>query len=166
MKTYSEKKNEPPFDWFKALSQKITKKFKLPEELREKSADWVTCACGNQCAIIPRDEDGMPLDDVLIDLGTEFNQNVEDIFEYQDDVVLANHSRKEAIETLRKIEERSAEIIREIQAPPPPTQTGYAVEIYETSWEQDSCHFTEKRAATTAAKLKKETGFPVRVRPL
>lgn len=50
-KTYSETRDEAPFDWHQAL--------RFPEmhdhpRLCDMAASWVTCACGNQCAIIPR----------------------------------------------------------------------------------------------------------------
>lgn len=77
-KTYAESNGIPAFDWNDALDH--------PGEfidLHLKSRDWVTCACGNQCAIIPRHKEAMgfqqrgePKDDSLSDLGCEFHECV------------------------------------------------------------------------------------------
>lgn len=69
MKTYSESRSVPAFNWHHALEH--------PEEysrgeLCEKASAWVTCACGNQCDIIPRFKDGEPRDKELRDSGRLF----------------------------------------------------------------------------------------------
>lgn len=94
--TYAETQNRPPFDWWKAL--------KNPEnydhsKLIDLAADWVTCATGNLCALIGRNQSGVPDDEQLYILGGQFCWHVEGKeWEY-------------AKETLLKIEVRSAEII-------------------------------------------------------
>ncbi len=71
MTTYAESKGQPPFDWNTFLSKALTAE--LPKEewdaMEAFSADWITCATGNQCAIIPRDGIGMPENVVAAKLG-------------------------------------------------------------------------------------------------
>lgn len=68
------------------------------------SASWVTCACGEQCAIIPRDGSGKPLDPELAKYGVGFNAAIED------------QDRATARFYLNKIEERASVLIKEIEA--------------------------------------------------
>ena len=63
---------------------------------------WVTCACGNQCSIIPRDENGGPLDPTLKQLGYEFNH------------LIKGKAWVEAKKVLERIEIRSAQLLEEI----------------------------------------------------
>ena len=98
----------PVFDWYKALKKrKITSS--QWEDMKERSLSWVTCACGNQCAIIPRDiiphnrVPSRPLDSKLYKLGDDFANAVID-----EDV-------KGALGLLDAIELRSAELIAEIK---------------------------------------------------
>lgn len=98
--TYAESIGDRSFNWFKALSApKITRvEWKL---LHGKASSWTTCACGNQCAILPRDDDGGPDDDRLYYLGITFYVRVR------------RRDRAGAIETLHAIEKRSAFLIAE-----------------------------------------------------
>jgi len=64
------------------------------------SMEWVTCACGNQCELVPRDTDGAPFDSLLHRLGQEFPRRISDF-----EII-------EAEFTLRKIEKRSIEVLR------------------------------------------------------
>ena len=68
MKTFAEAKGEKPFNWYDELSQDVITSSKWGE-LKEKAKNWTTCACGNQCAIIPRDGSGEPDDAILATLG-------------------------------------------------------------------------------------------------
>ena len=102
-KTYSEEKGEEVFDWNKALSAKRISD-KTWDELVKKAGDWVTCACGNQCAIIPRNEDGEPKDKVLTLLG-----GIEGFFG-----AIRNRDREYAIELLALIETRSEQLIKKL----------------------------------------------------
>jgi hypothetical protein len=95
MKTYAEKNKRKPFNWFKALTDKKAN-FK---RLSQKSVSWTTCACGNQCDIIPRTEMGAPKDDQLANLGVSFHEAVLD------------RDRKKAISILHQIEKRSSILI-------------------------------------------------------
>lgn len=101
-KTYSEFKGEKPFDWNEFLS----KEQHSAEEHNNAhllSKSWITCACGNQCSIIPRDNLGMPLDNRLRILGVDFTYNL-----YH-----CNFGTCKSI--LKQIEERSAFLIKEIK---------------------------------------------------
>lgn len=72
---YVEAQHEIPFDWNTFLAQDNID----PEDwdyAEEEAASWVTCACGNQCAVLPRDSAGEPLDKQLAVLGTDFYRNV------------------------------------------------------------------------------------------
>lgn len=100
--TYTEEKGKKPFDWNVFLD----KEYITDEEWEEASIlanNWITCACGNQCVIIKRDFDGAPIDVILEELGVNFATFIE----YQD-VVGAKM-------TLNEIENRSAELIKEIR---------------------------------------------------
>jgi hypothetical protein len=93
MKTYSEENYAHPFDWKEALSKPFSD-IDWPE-LEAKSGKWVTCACGNQCATLPRDNDGTPKDLILRNLGVDFDRAV------------TFRSESEALNILEQIEERS-----------------------------------------------------------
>jgi hypothetical protein len=101
MNTYSQKQGKTPFDWRAFLNQ---------SEISDASAkwaesqakEWVTCACGNQCDIIPRTGSGAPRDAILNQLGG-------------DEGFYAAVSKKdwaEAINFLDMIEVRSAYLIK------------------------------------------------------
>lgn len=64
-KTYVEVRGKKPFNWYKALNEKEIDW----EDLKNMASNWVTCACGNQCDVIPRDFKGEPEDSVLSALG-------------------------------------------------------------------------------------------------
>jgi hypothetical protein len=113
-KTFAETQGCAPFDWNKELTAAIAR---FPgrqehEKMVQLAAKWPTCACGNQCAIIPRWEEnelpytvgaipGMPKDDYLAILGIDFHQQI----------VRCNY--REALEILHDIEHFSALIVRE-----------------------------------------------------
>lgn len=102
MNTYSEHRKKKSFDWNAFLDKAI--KEGLTDKEHDKacklSASWVTCACGNQCEIIPRERNGEPLDGELYSFGLTFNEEIED-YRYRD-----------AKKTLSMIEKRSAKLIK------------------------------------------------------
>lgn len=113
-KTYTEIREELPFNWLNALKALIEKE-NNPDNIHDKeylekldnlASDWVTCACGNQCSIIPRNAHGVPRDNTLKWLGCTFYAQI------------SNWRFKDALETLLLIEERSAQIISEINPKP------------------------------------------------
>lgn len=77
-KTYVESQNQPAFDWNKALANPPDQYTDEHQDLKLQADDWVTCACGNQCAIIPRYSAGGPRDDTLRHLGLKFSDNIYD----------------------------------------------------------------------------------------
>lgn len=101
-KTYIETVGGKPFDWWDALNN--PEKYKDDDvDLPEISGDWITCACGNQCDVIPRESSGKPKDLILIDLGYEFHNLIKD------------QNWDDAKEILSQIEERSSFLIAEIK---------------------------------------------------
>ncbi len=130
---YSVKAGEQAFDWRKALKRAISRKQKKSPSLEEKSKSWVTCACGNQCSVIPRGHRGAPRDGILNDLGVLFFQNIE------------GGKFKEALVTLDRIEERSIKLIKVINA----------LEVTKT-YHANSISSLEKRIAALQDKLRKE----------
>jgi len=102
MKTYSETQGHEPFDWRKALENPPEIDTPEHDELISLSEKWVTCACGNLCDAIPRDEDGTPNDLILKNLGVNFDHCVE------------NCEWEIAKEILKLIEKRSSEILKEM----------------------------------------------------
>lgn len=114
---FVEVKAEKPFDWNKFLKNASRRKTPLSEEehiqVSKRSQSWVTCACGNQCAIIPRwsyDDTNMPhwaelnspKDKKLNTWGIQFFRAVD------------AQKWKKAKEILNKIEGRSIVLIRQI----------------------------------------------------
>lgn len=107
-KTYAETQNEAPFDWNKALANPPDYGSPDYDNLYILSGDWTTCACGNECAIIPRYKQdslrfakGQPKDEALADLGHRFHNQIT-MAEWED-----------AKETLQAIEARSAILIQQ-----------------------------------------------------
>lgn len=102
LEKYVEVRGKEPFNWNKAIAAMIkgNKDDKYnAKDLYDRSGDWVTCACGNLCDIIPRDVDGTPYDGRLEDLGFIFHQDV------------AIEDWHKAKLTLSQIEKRSAVLI-------------------------------------------------------
>jgi hypothetical protein len=79
-----------------------------------KSENWITCACGNQCDIIPRNGNGKPDDPLLLELGIRFFGAIRAMLDDEGEDFVA--AREYAKKILMDIEKRSAELIAEIQA--------------------------------------------------
>ena len=119
MKTYAETKKKEKFNWNKFLDARISEQSKgitccdqmSPTEVKKAkqefkkeikmAGEWVTCACGNQCDILERDDEGEPVDGELSELGSNFYCDIYDL-----DWVSAKN-------TLKQIEERSENLIYE-----------------------------------------------------
>lgn len=107
--TYAESKNKPTFDWAAALDNAIMRGATRDERdnMIRLARNWVTCAVGNQCDLIPRVKSGHfpghPVDVELQNLGLVFCSHIEygDFYEARD--------------TLLAIESRSAALIADIQ---------------------------------------------------
>ena len=130
LKTYSEELGEKPIDWRAWINREIARigdRITLgrgdhrfdSEEMYAKSGSWVTCACGNQCSIIPRVEGGVvqgePEDSMLAMLGIEFHHAISrlPILVFYDGETMFEHVGflSRALELLEKIEARSAVLI-------------------------------------------------------
>lgn len=121
MKSYCETQQNETFDWNLFLQQKTINE-QQHNDACKRAMSWVTCACGQQCHIIPRLEKGdmiknefgiktevqqhligCPVDDELQRLGSQF-------YTY-----IYNCMYKNAKQVLRLIEIRSNELITEIK---------------------------------------------------
>lgn len=78
------------------------------------SGHWVTCACGNQCSIIPRDASGEPYNDKLNVLGLEFFEHVERAEWRINEKSSPYHALRSAAATLNKIEKESTKLVKDI----------------------------------------------------
>jgi hypothetical protein len=110
-KTYTEVRGEKPFDWNKALAPDFSEmSFRQMDKMHVLSKSWVTCAVGNQCAIIPRGRLGVPQDSELEELGSEFHRIIR-AMRVANNRSDGNIHRRDAIDVLRKIEKLSAILI-------------------------------------------------------
>jgi hypothetical protein len=119
MQTYCESKTGRSINWYDRLNElKELQRLRLTtvradREYREKqnlahrdSLRWVTCACGNTCDILPREDGGLcgpgrPKDFILAELGGQFP------------VYIGGGRYDEGLECLDKIEARAAILIEE-----------------------------------------------------
>lgn len=102
MKTYAESKTRRAFDWNTALRNAIDGSQEDRYKMTTLAANWITCACGNLCSVIPRDHHGAPLDKDLRELGAAFYNRV------------GAGDYETALETLQYIEARSQVLLEEI----------------------------------------------------
>jgi hypothetical protein len=74
-KTYAERRSRKMINWNDVIENRIngTSDHYTTHDLAQYAGSWVTCACGNQCEIIPRNGDGSPQDEELSDLGIDFS---------------------------------------------------------------------------------------------
>ena len=77
LKPYATTKRRKFFDWNAFLAQDTIKAADWVKA-KVRAGSWVSCACGNQCAIIPRNNDGQPLDNSLYHSGMQFYQAIQD----------------------------------------------------------------------------------------
>lgn len=120
---YVETKHKPVFNWHHFLRQEDYTHDEL-DDARDLAVNWVTCAVGHQCAIIPRDEDGWPLDKILQDRGQAFYDLLDSWdnaysyhYDEEEDGKPFNHKayQEKALALLLEIEQRSAELIQQIK---------------------------------------------------
>ncbi len=102
MKTYAETKRKKPFNWFTFL-RKNKKTTREITKAIHRARDWITCACGVQCGIIPRMDNGEPKDKILSGHGINFYLSVQ------------HQSWFSAEDSLHAIEKRSAILIKRIR---------------------------------------------------
>jgi hypothetical protein len=99
-----------PINWWKLLDRLENEGpySQLRIHAKTLSADWVTCAVGNHCAGIPRrEESNAPYDELLFNLGVVLYRRIE------------NEEYDEARDQLMRIEQRAAEILREMAGEDP-----------------------------------------------
>lgn len=118
---YVESQGKQVVDWNAILRQES---YTLEEatQMCDLSGNWVTCACGHQCDIIPRRDSGSPEDDYLEHKGTQFYEKICEIHElvkYQDkendvDSEEIKDCQQEARDILQQIESYSAYLIYQI----------------------------------------------------
>ncbi|MGK0464816.1 hypothetical protein [Clostridium sp.] len=87
--------NPKKWDWYKYLDSSEAIKQKYFTDALSKSCDWVTCACGQLCNLLPKDDCKVPKDHELANLGVDFCDLIE-LCEWE-----------EAIKTLDQIEIRT-----------------------------------------------------------
>ncbi len=106
-----------PFDWNAFLANPC-QKMDCGELLHASTlaGSWVTCACGNQCAVLPRNENAAPQDGTLYELGKSFSSLIDRLQEkcLQGDCEAGERYRERAQECLEHIELRSAELLMEL----------------------------------------------------
>lgn len=120
--TYAQKQGKKSFNWNKFLSKNFTKFSKEREDelfdADELASNWVTCACGNQCAIIPRCETtSAPKDGQLYKLGSKFCDKVSKLRDAYDlkKIPQILKAQEQCQNILEKIEERSFIIIKKMK---------------------------------------------------
>ena len=115
MKSYAEFNNKIPFDWNKFLNKKKYSEDELGSA-KDAARSWVTCACGSQCHIIPRDQEdkSRPLDSKLYELGLDFYNAIQYMQDPSDseNTKTFEDNKETAIETLQQIELRSSILIK------------------------------------------------------
>lgn len=99
---YQKLKRRSVTNWPALLDACILLGVGATDEMKDKASEWVTCACGNQCAALPRDADGSPQDSILYDLGINFSDQV------------ANDNLVKAKKTLERIEKRSTKLLKKV----------------------------------------------------
>lgn len=90
---------------------KISKRLRI---LAWRCTKWETCAVGNQSALIPRDEQGLPFDNELYKAGVAFEEQIERAVRAieQGDWLWCRVWVADALKSLATIEKVSAEIVR------------------------------------------------------
>ena len=100
--TYAEQKGYKPFNWNEFLNKTEITEYEWNEAF-ELAEDWVTCATGNLCDCIPRNESGGPIDNKLRNLGRNFFEAIN-----TKDIELAKN-------ILADIEKRSSKLIKDLE---------------------------------------------------
>jgi hypothetical protein len=131
----SKKKSSNPksvnFDWLLFLNKPVEEVKQIDVERANRlSGDWPTCACGQLCQLLPRGEGNEPEDNVLYDLGIQFDsimaQYDDATFAYHSSISLgktsqqvynkrvANGKRKKALAIFNKIEKRTIKLLSQL----------------------------------------------------
>jgi hypothetical protein len=126
----SKKKSANPkskdFDWLLFLSKPMEEVKQIDVQRAHRlSGDWPTCAYGQLCQLLPRSIRNEPEDNVLYDLGIEFNnimaQYDDATYVYYANIELglykkkvANAKRKKALAIFNKIEKRAIKLLSKL----------------------------------------------------
>ena len=112
--TYAEYCGEKPIDWYKELKEVKPDTNRLCD-LSAMADNWITCACGNACKVIPRNfkENDRPDDPELANLGIDFAHYLT-LMDQEDEEKEFEQYRAAAIKVLDQIEARSATLVNEI----------------------------------------------------
>jgi hypothetical protein len=112
--TKSTNPRDENFCWFKFLNQPKSDFSKQDlEDACALSNSWITCACGQLCNSLPRQENSnAPIDPILTNLGLGFMENIDDAYEAYVDHEEGFLSRIESAKSvLVKIEERTIALL-------------------------------------------------------
>lgn len=71
-KSYAAATGNITTDWPRVIERLDTMSEEELTKYFDLAMNWPTCACGNQCAIIPRDRAGAPVDNSLVTDGSRF----------------------------------------------------------------------------------------------
>lgn len=121
-KSYTEKKrHKKPFNWIEALGHPQNMyDWEKMAIMTSKASNWVTCACGVQCSVLPRNQLGEPRDPKLALYGRLFNDHIQKMNDFHIETdrlsMYFEFARVNAIATLHKIERRSAYLLRKLMA--------------------------------------------------
>lgn len=86
--------------WIEAIAE-AKKTGQFSKLAKRKAGDWPDCACGAQSKFIEREPDGAPYDELLLDLGGDFVEAVD------------NDDAKNAERLLNRIEKRAAKLLQD-----------------------------------------------------
>jgi hypothetical protein len=119
LETYTQACGKLPFDWNGFLSKaNYTNEDLIFADTKARS--WVTCACGSQCNVLPRDGQGQPEDPLLKNLGLRFMYAIGAMFnahnsDYDSAIQIEDFAtaRRDAKEILQQIEDRATDLILE-----------------------------------------------------
>jgi hypothetical protein len=99
--SYAKQQGAQTFDWYAFLSRTDLDEGDW-QQAASLSAQWITCACGNLCAALPRTKSGTPLDEDLAHYGNYFHLAIESC------------DSGTALQILDKIEARSAYLLSQM----------------------------------------------------
>lgn len=124
--TYAASQRRKPFDWNAFLAPDTVYNPRQLNAACKRSGEWVTCACGVQCSVIPRyvssdlwgHSSGEPKDEALSTLGYRFHREVNWLRDAYDGVgtTTVASARAAARSTLTQIERRARVLIRQVEA--------------------------------------------------
>lgn len=102
------------FNWFHFL-EKPSKEIKSKDMgiATTKACSWITCACGQLCKALPRNEEGEPKDSKLYNLGIKFYNEIDsaELAHDNSEFKKADQYLKKAKKVLEKIEKRTIKLL-------------------------------------------------------